>query len=286
MAALGFSIRLFLADGSPDGLRIVEKSSWIGRGIVCPRSQFPEAKQRRDFDKTGVYVLIGPSPDPSVPTIYVGEGDPAKPRLESHFAKKDFWTMLILFMSKDENLNKAHVQYLEARLLELARDAKRATIDNGNAPQLPSLSEQDVAEVEGFLREMLLIFPVLGVTAFDKPQVKPASVTMLYLKGKGLTAKGYETPQGFVVLKGSESPIDAVPSMEEHVPYLLDLRKGLLTRGIFVNRGDRLVLEQDYAFDSPSMAAAVMLARNANGRTEWKTEDGRTLKELQAGQTN
>jgi hypothetical protein len=147
----GFSIRIFLADGTPDGLRIVEKSNWIGRGVICPRSQFREAKVRPEFNKTGVYVLRGPSQEGDLPTVYIGEGDPVLPRVERHFATKDFWTSLILFTSKDENLNKAHVQYLEARLTALARDAKRCLLDNGNVPQLPSLSEADTAEMEGFL---------------------------------------------------------------------------------------------------------------------------------------
>jgi hypothetical protein len=105
-----FSIRIFLPDGTPDGLRTVEKSNWIGRGIICPRSQFREAKSRTEFRKTGVYVLRGPSESGDLPTIYIGEGDPALPRLDQHFAEKDFWTSLILFTSKDDNLNKAHVQ--------------------------------------------------------------------------------------------------------------------------------------------------------------------------------
>jgi hypothetical protein len=117
----GFSLRIFLPDGTPDGLRIVEKSNWIGRGVICPRSQFREAKARPEFKKTGVYVLRGPSEEGDLPTVYIGEGDPALPRLERHFVNKDFWTSLILFTSKDENLNKAHIQYLEARLTALAR---------------------------------------------------------------------------------------------------------------------------------------------------------------------
>src|SRR4051794_18483171 len=110
----GFSIRIFLPDGTPDGLRVAEKSNWTGRAVVCPRSQFADAKARPEFGKAGVYVLRGPSEEGGLSTLYVGEGDPARPRLESHNARKDFWTSLVLFTSKDETLNKAHVQYLES----------------------------------------------------------------------------------------------------------------------------------------------------------------------------
>lgn len=275
----GFSIRIFLPDGTPDGLRVVEKSNWTGRGIVCPRSQFPDAKARLEFGKTGVYVLIGPSESHDLPAVYVGEGDPARPRIEQHFAKKDFWTSLILFTSKDENLNKAHVQYLESRLVALATEAKRCTLDNGNVPQLPSLSEPDTAEVETFLEEMLLIYPVLGVTAFEKPVAARASQLRLFLRAKGIVAQGFDASQGFVVLAGSQVVKETVPSTPRH---LIDLRHSLLERGILVPDQDRLQVGQDYTFDSPSTAAGLLLGRNANGRIEWKDEKGRTLKEIQS----
>jgi hypothetical protein len=274
----GFSIRIFLPDGTPDGLRIVEKSNWTGRGVVCPRSQFREAKSRVEFGKTGVYVLYGPSEEGDLPTLYIGEGDPARPRLEQHFAKKDFWTSLILFTSKDENLNKAHVQYLEARLTSLAREAKRCVLDNVNVPQLPSLSEPDTAEMESFLEEMLLIYPVLGMTLFEKPRIDRAPERMLYLKGRGITAQGYEAAEGFVVLAGSQVAKDTVPSVQ---PYVVELRKSLMERGIMEPDGDTLKLSQAYSFDSPSTASAVMLGRSSNGRAEWKDKEGRTLKEIQ-----
>jgi hypothetical protein len=220
----GFSIRIFLHDGTPEGLRIVEKSNWTGRALVCPRSGFSGAKTRPELFKTGVYVLLGPRFEGNLPRIYIGEGDPVKPRLESHFANKDFWTTLILFTSKDENMNKAHVQYLEARLAKLAAEAKRSVLDNGNSPQLPSLSEADTAEMEGFLEEMLLIYPVLGVTAFDKPQAEPMGAHRLYLKSKGIVASGFEAEQGFVVLANSQAVSMPVPSIHQ---YMKDLREAL-----------------------------------------------------------
>ena len=55
-----------------------------------------------------------PSADGDLPTVYIGEGDPVRPRLESHSANKDFWTWLVFFVSKDDSINKAHVKYLEA----------------------------------------------------------------------------------------------------------------------------------------------------------------------------
>jgi len=107
--------------------------------------------------------------------IYVGEGDPLGPRLEQHYANKEFWTWAIFFVSTDNSLNKAHVQHLEARLLDMARQAKRATLDNMNAPQKPALSEAETADAESFLADMLSTFPLLGLTVFEKTVVARAA---------------------------------------------------------------------------------------------------------------
>jgi hypothetical protein len=189
-----YSLEIFLPAGDPDGLRTIEKSNWTGSGIVIPRSLFREAKQRKEVARTGVYVLVGPLEDSGLQRVYIGEGDPIRPRLEQHASKKDFWVTCLAFTSKDENLNKAHVQYLESRLVALAAQAKRCTLDNGTVPQLPSLSEADAAEAEGFLAEMLLCFPVLGLGVFSAPSVEQKSETALLLEPRG-SRPGRGTPQ-------------------------------------------------------------------------------------------
>lgn len=274
----GFCIRIFLADGEPDGLKIIEKSNWTGCGVVCPRPIFNAAKGRREFTRTGVYILVGPSGKSDLPQIYIGEGDPIRPRLEQHAAKKDFWTTVIFFTSKDENLNKAHVQFLEARLIELASEAKRCELENSNKPQLPSLSEADSAEVEGFLDEMLLCFPVIGLSIFEKPSQRAPQAKQLVIAAKGIKASGYETPQGFVVLNGSEAVAEEVPSIHS---YLAEMRRSLMASGILKPENNHYVFTQDYLFNSPSTAAGVVLARSSNGRVEWQTKDGHSLKAIQ-----
>ena len=117
-----FSIKIFLPDGDPDGLRIIEKSNWTGVGVVFNRSIYQESRKRSEFERTGVYILVGTSDDSTLPMVYIGEGDPVKPRIESHYSKKDFWNWGIFFTAKDESLNKAHVKYLESRLIELANN--------------------------------------------------------------------------------------------------------------------------------------------------------------------
>lgn len=273
-----YSIRVFLPGGDPDGVRTIEKSNWSGFGIVIPRALFDESKRRKELARTGVYVLIGTAEESGLPRIYVGEGDPIRPRLEQHAMKKDFWTSCIAFTSKDENLNKAHVQHIESKLVELASSAKRCELDNGNEPNLPSLSDADAADADGFLSEMLLCFPLLGVNAFAQTPGAKAAGKVLTLSAKSISARGSETPDGFVVFCGSGASgkeVDSCPT------YVRQLRATLISKKVLVAKGEDLVFTQDYLFGSPSTAASVLKARSTNGREAWISAEGKTLKELQ-----
>ena len=278
-----FSLRIFVADGDPDGLRIVERSNWIGKALVFPRALLPQVKQRPELAQTGVYLLLGPRPDGEGELLYVGEGDPIRPRLESHYAQKDFWTRAIGFTTGTAGqLNKAHVQFLEARLIALVKAAKRLPLDNANQPTEPSLSEADRADMEVFLDHMLGMLPVLGVHAFEQAAKQPvAQAAQLSCKGKGAVATGFEGTQGFVVKAGSQAVAESAPSMAQHVRGMYDIRQELIANGVLALEGDLYRFTQDYAFSSPSTAAAVVLGRPANGRIEWKDAQGRTLKALQ-----
>jgi hypothetical protein len=276
----GVSVRIFLADGTPDGLRIVEKSNWTGRAVMCSRAQYPNLRGRDEFARPGVYVLLSPASTlQGGQAVYIGQADVARERLDTHLRNREFWTHLIAFSSKDENLNKAHVQYLEARLIELATKAKRVMVENGNAPRLPNLSEADRADAEAFLDDMLVIYPLLGVPAFETIEGGVTSAgPRLRLRGKDCEAEGSDTPEGFIVYKGGVARKQTVPSTHQ---FVLTLRDQLEEQRVLVAGPNGLILAQDYAFASPSTAAAVFMGRNANGRLEWKDREGRTLKDLQ-----
>lgn len=278
MSSNGFSIRIFIPSGDPEGLRIIEKANWTGQGLVFPRVLIVEARKRDEVRRTGIYILWGPSFTGQLPRVYVGEGDPVLPRIDQHMNKKDFWTHAAVFTSKDQNLNKAHVQYLEARLVQLAAGAKRAELENGNVPQLPTLSEADVADAESFLQDLLLCLPVVGVSMFESTKAPTNTEKQLFIKAKGIQARGSETNEGFVVLAGSGVVKAEVPSISK---YITDLRVSLIQLGVLELHGEGYRFTQDYVFGSPSMASATVLGRSSNGRVDWKDAKGRTLKELQ-----
>jgi len=274
-----FSIRIFVPDGDPDGLRMVEKSNWTGVGIVFNRTNYKHVVRRPEFERTGVYVLLGGSEESALPTAYIGEGDPVKDRLNQHYSKKDFWDWAVFFVSKDSSLNKAHVKHPESRLLDLAKDAKQCKLDNTGSSLPPTLTEAETADVENFLLDMLSIFPLVGLSIFEKTETKKKKLRdLLHIEAKGVKASGYEDSKGFVVVKGSELVRDEVPSIHR---YMSTLRKDFLEQGIIAENGAHYTFTQDQVFNSPSTAAGVILGRTANGRIEWKKEDGTTLKELQ-----
>ena len=279
----GFSVRLFLPEGDPDGVKTVEKSNWTGKGLVIPRSLFAETRLRPELGCTGVYILVGPDENSQLPRVYVGEGDPIGPRLDQHAKNKDFWTQAIGFTSKDQNLNKAHIQFLEYKLIDMAKAAKRCVLDNANTPQPPSLSEADIAEAEGFLADVLLCLPVLGYGFFESPHAPTPTTLEFILTGKNITGKGYQATTGFVVKAGSQAVKNETKSIQA---YLSDMRRSLVEQGVFIDNGHCYETIQDYTFNSPSTAAGVLLGRSANGRTEWKTVDGHTLKSIQEAEVD
>lgn len=273
-----FSIRMFVPDGDPDGLRMVEKSNWTGIGVVFKRTGYKQVVGRPEFDRTGIYVLVGFSEDSALPTLYIGEGDPVKERLNQHYSKKDFWDWAVFFVTKDTSLNKAHVKHLESRLLELAKTAKQCKLDNTCSSFPPTLSEGERADMESFLLDILSIFPLLGIGVFEKTKTKGKPKNLLFIESKGIKASGYEDAKGFVVREGSQLVKEEVPSIHQ---YMTTLRNDFIQQGVIVENGQYLAFTQDQVFSSPSTAAGVILGRTANGRIEWKTKDRITLKQIQ-----
>ena len=276
-----YVLTILVTSGDPDGVRVVEKSNWSGRGVVFGRSDLGDAAAQ-GISSPGIYVLIGEDPDgPFDQRIYVGQGEEVGKRLAQHQRdeSKDFWNNTVVFVSKDGGLNRAHILHLEARLLELADASKRVAVANGNRPSPPLLSPSANAEAEGFLREMLAIFPVLGLAAFEKPGTAgPALRRRYFLKGPDAEGEGEDRPDGFLVLANANARIEDAASLS---PSFGRLRARLLASGHLIERNGVYEMADDYLFKSPSTAAMVLLGRNANGRTEWKDSDGVTLKEHQ-----
>lgn len=280
--ATPYSIKIFLPSGEPNGLRIMERANWTGVGVVFSRSGLQEAICRSELGQAGVYLLFNRPEDGSLPTVYIGEGDPVSDRLKSHYRgeKKTFWEFAVVFSAKDKSLNKAQIQYLESRLVSLAKERNQCRLKNSNMPQLPSLSESDREDTNHFLGYLRSILPLAGLNILEKPNVsKRTQADQLHLRSRKITAKAVQTSEGFVVLKGSQASMDVKRSLR--IP-LEQRRKDLLESGVLKREGDFAVFTEDVHFTSPSNAAAFILGRSANGLDEWENADNLSLKALSA----
>jgi hypothetical protein len=276
------TIKLFLVHGDPKRLRIAELSNWTGKAVSGPRTEFDGVLAREESDKSGIYFLTGTDPETGKPAIYIGEAECIRERVRNH-NDKDFWSQVTFFVSKDENLTKAHIRYLEGQLLTLAKTAGRSVVVNtqGSGSKLP---ESDRGEMEVFLEKINQLLPVLGIellvpmsgsTTPDAPTSK-----LLYCEIKGLKATGFRSANGFLVQKGSEAVASERPSSEKW-PWTRNLRQKLKDDGVLTANEDRLLFTRDIEFGSPSAAAAVIHGGHANGLTAWKDASGKTLKELE-----
>jgi len=296
MSSHGKTVRIYLADGSPTGIRHAEVVNWTGQAIVCPRGRIGELGNWKEAKRPGVYILIGDDPDHSQKLAYVGEAENVLERLKSHVAKKDFWDQVVFFTSKDDNLTKAHVKYLESRVIELAAEAQRIYLENGTKPPLPSLPRSDQDSMEEFLEPTRILLGALGFTILEpirssrihqtNGEIETSrtagnleSVQLSYEKKKrGVNAQGVVTDEGFVVLEGAVGPAEFVKSAR---PAVKSNRQNLINEEAIEIVGNHIRFTRDVLFTSPSKAASVLYGGEVNGRTAWKDKDGSTLRDLE-----
>jgi hypothetical protein len=274
------TIKLFLPLGDAKSLRTAEISNWTGKAIAAPRTEIAEHLARDELDKAGEYILVGNDPRTNVPTAYIGEAEVIRERLKQH-KTKEFWVSAIVFVSKDENLTKAHVRYLESRLLAEAAKVGRFNLEQNQAGGA-KLPESDREDMEVFLAHVQQILPVLGsdiLSPIAPPTAKDQPGGLLYCRIKGAEGRGHRTVNGFVVLKGSTAVLVERPSTEKY-PYVMSKRKQLIAEGLLTEKDGFLVFTKDTEFSSPSAAAAVIHGGSANGLTAWKTEGAKSLKHL------
>lgn len=276
------TIKIFLVHGDPKRLRTAELSNWTGKAVAGPRIEFDNVLAREESQKSGIYFLTGMDPETGKSAVYIGEAESIRDRIKGHL-DKDFWNHIVFFTSKDENLTKAHIRYLEGRLIEQTKQAARAEVKNsqGSGARLP---ESDREDMEIFLEKIHQLLPVLGVEVLVPTITSTSGVPKLdefFCEIKGLKAIGHLTANGFVVLMGSQAVLHDRPSSKKY-PWPLNMRQRLKDEGALSVESDHLVFSRDVEFSSPSAAAAVIHGGHANGLTAWKNKDGRTLKELEA----
>lgn len=286
----GKSIKLFMVDGSPQGILTLEVMNWTGHVLAGPRTKIAELVKRPEMNKTGIYFLTGPDQDGSSRTmVYIGESDNVGNRLKQHNKDevKDFWEHAFIITSKDQNLTKAHARYLEGRFINITQEVGSAKLFNGTAPKNDSLPEADIADMEYFIAQVRLTLPVLGLNFLrekasithkvQQGNVVPieenfeSPVFEIISKKHEIYSQAKEIEGEFIVLSGSHAQPNWIGQNGKDSSYGR-LRDALYDEGkIKVDtRQQRGIFMEDVTFNSPSAAAAVIYGRAANGRTSWK----------------
>jgi hypothetical protein len=273
MPTSGRSVRLFLADGTPQGLVMAEVMNWTGQALSAPRARLADLLRRPETARTGVYVLMGPDPDrPAGAKVYVGEADHIAKRLRRHVQaeEKDFFDRLVVIVAKDDNLTKAHARYLESQLIRAAKEVGSVALANDTAPDFQILPEADRADMEFFLGQLRLVLPVLGFDLFRRPVDQTAGGDAVFtFSTAGASATARESDDGFIVTAGSTARKQGTGTFPAGYRALRDqlVQDGHLVDG---SSPELFMFAVDVAFASPSAAASIVAARSASGPREWK----------------
>lgn len=276
--AFSKTIQMYIFNGDPNGRIMCELSNWNGRIYKISRRDINLFSERNDAENTGIYFLFGKD-DMNNDTVYIGEAEKMFTRIKQHLNSREQWNDCIVVISKDNNLNKAHAKYLENKFYNLATDSGRFFLLNNTIPTCSSVSEYDEAMLEEFIENTKLLVNTLGYKVFDefdKNNIMDNHSEVFYITAaRGADARGAVVSDGFAVFKDSVIANSVTPSMPKHSVVK---REYLIESGIVDNQ---FKFTQNYVFSNPSLAAAVVMGRSANGLTEWKTDDNRTLKSVQ-----
>ena len=274
MKQTGKTIQIYLPDGNPRSLKIAEITSRTVSAILIPRSKLDESAKRDELNNVGVYLLFGS--DESKPQVYIGEAENCLSRLKQHNKSKDFWTHAVAFISKTQHFTKTHIKFLEWLCCEVAIKANRYTLENGNSPSKPHVSEPVEADLYDNFDTIQILASTLGYPVFDEIK-KPKIKEVIVCKGKEAYAEGEYTEDGIIIFADSKCNLTESKTAGS---WIIGMRSDLKESGVLIEKEGILLFTKDHIFSSPSASAAVVLARRANGWIEWKYKDGKTLDEV------
>jgi len=279
----GKSIRIYLPTGSINGIRHAEIANWTGQALSCPRSEIKSLNDWDEVNSPGVYLLFGADDDGQHQAVYIGEAENVRDRLKNHVSNKDFWNEVICFTNKDESLTKSHVKYLEAILIEQAKDINRYQLHNSAASNKPTLPRADRDAMNEFADNVRILLGALGHKTLE-PYASNAVLennneqsTKLRLLNKN--AYGNQVSDGFLVYKNSEMTKTIAKSLKRNKK---ETCQKLIADGVITENEDNYIFLKDYLFSSPSGAASVLTGSSRNGQDCWKNEQGQTLKQIEA----
>jgi len=273
------TIQIFLPDGNPRSIKIAEITSRTVQAILIPRSKLDFAAKRDELNNVGIYFLISRETEDVKPVIYIGEAENCLKRLSEHNRNNDFWNTVVVIVSSKKDFTKSHIKYLEWFCHQQAEKASRYQINNSTTPTKSHVTESMEADLLDHFETIKVLISTLGYPIFDEIP-KPVQSDVLICKGKDAYAEGQYTEDGLIVFAGSKSNLTEAKSAKTTV---VSLRRKLIEDKILIQEVNAYNFASDYIFSSPSAAASVVLAREANGWLEWKYKNGKTLSEVKRG---
>ena len=266
---MGKTVTTYLIDGDPKGTQYVFISNKICQMYVIPRSNLSYLNEQEKLQKPAFYILLGED-ETTKPQAYIGETENFRERVKDHEYKKSFWQKALIFVSKDADMTKADVQYLEYKAIEEAKKANTFVLkENKQIPKAPNLPEYQKDTMNEFFEDIKFLASFIGYNIFEMNKSKEEH--LFYTRGRGCEAKGFYSPSGFTILKGSIIANSSAFSLKWKE------KRDQLINQYTLKQGDLLVLDADKTFSSPSTAADFCIGSSNNGWLVWKDKDGRTL---------
>ncbi len=266
---MGKTVTTYLIDGDPKGTQYAFISNKICQMFVVPRSNLSYLNTQEKLQKPAFYILLGED-EATKPQAYIGETENFRERVKDHDSKKAFWQKALIFVSKDADMTKADVQYLEYKAISEAKRANTFVLnDNKQTPKAPNLPEYQQDSMDEFFEDVKFLASFIGCNIFETVQENEEH--LFYTKGRGCDAKGFYNTSGFTVLKDSVIAQSATPSFS-----WVEEREKIIKEYSVLDNG-KLIMTSDKTFTSPSTAACFCLGRSSNGWIEWKDNDGNTL---------
>lgn len=278
MKSLGKTIQIYCPSGEPRGVRIAEITTRIVQAVVVPRSQLEQGCGRPELCGVGLYFLFGKAEESETQSVYIGEAEDCAERLKQHNKSRDFWNIAVAIVSRTGSFTKAHAKLLEFIAIERAAAVGRYELENGNSGSEPTVPEWMAADVAEIFETAEVLLGALGFPIFDEyRRASGRNEIVFHFKKAGVQARGVFTSDEFVVLKGSTARMDE--SLASH--HTVEPRRlKLLQSGVLSKTDFGYQFEKDWAFSTPSAAAAIVNGAAANGWTEWRDEKGRTLDDI------
>lgn len=306
--SVGRTLKIFVMGNDPHCLKQVEIVNWTGFAFIGGREHVQQARRRPELSTPGLYFLLSDAAenDGGLIDFYVGETDDFSARIIDHIGTKDWWTKFVVFTSKDQNLTKAHVKFLEREIYKLAQEnVALLRLRNEKKAGGATLPESDIASMREFLENMCFVLEAMGLSYFptqgtsirstevaagsleqnnhdvsEKDRTE-FSISLSKDASGGAAQRSFLTfSNGVYVLRaGSFITKVARDSFETHDSYYALWKQIIESNAVEASEFEGLLrTTRDLEFRSPSAAGAVVRARSTNGRSEWKRiGDGESL---------